>query len=151
MTEPINTRDDHYCFGCGRLNPSGLHLKFYPLTDGTGVWATFTPERVHEGFTGMVHGGIVTAVLDEAMGWAVSAREIWAVTGRISVEFRAPVKVGRETIVSGRIANDRGRALELTGELRQREGDRLLARATATFVRVPASRAREWQERYLGE
>src|SRR5215212_2432892 len=126
---PINTRDDHFCFGCGGLNPNGLHLKFFPLPDQNGVWTSFTPERIHEGFTGMVHGGIITTLLDEAMGWAVTAQEIWAVTGRLAVEFRAPVEVGVATVVSGQIANDRGRALEVTGELRRRDDDRLLARA----------------------
>jgi acyl-coenzyme A thioesterase PaaI-like protein len=115
------------------------------------VWATFTPERIHEGFTGMVHGGIITTLLDEAMGWAAHSQEIWAVTGRLAVEFRAPVEVGVETIVSGRIEQDRGRALEISGELRRRDDDRLLARATATFVRVPESKAIEWRARYIGD
>jgi acyl-coenzyme A thioesterase PaaI-like protein len=146
----VNARDDHYCFGCGALNPNGLHLKFFPTPGQSGVWASFTPERIHEGFTGMVHGGIITTLLDEAMGWAVYAQEIWAVTGRLAVEFRAPVEIGVETVVSGQIASDRGRALDVTGELRRRDDDRLLARATATFVRVPEAKASEWRARYLG-
>jgi len=146
---PVNVRDDHYCFGCGGLNPIGLRLKFFPLSDKPGVWASFTPRREYEGFNGMVHGGIITTLLDEAMGWAVSAREIWAVTGRLAVEFRAPVEIGVETIVCGVIDNDRGRALELSAELRQRHDERLLARATATFIRVPEAKASEWRTRYL--
>jgi acyl-coenzyme A thioesterase PaaI-like protein len=150
-TIAVNARDDHYCFGCGGLNPNGLHLKFFPIPDQPGVWASFTPDRIHEGFTGIVHGGIITTVLDEAMGWAAYAQEIWAVTGRLVVEFRAPVEVGVETIVSGTIEQDRGRALEIAGELRRRDDDRLLARATATFVRVPEAKAIEWRERYFGK
>src|SRR3712207_6174508 len=90
----VNARDDHHCFGCGRLNPHGLRLQFFELEESRGVWADFTPTREHEGFTGMVHGGIVTAVLDEAMGWAVFVGGAWAVTGRLAVEFREPVQVG---------------------------------------------------------
>lgn len=145
----VNARDDHYCFGCGGLNPNGLHLRFFPIPDKPAVWASFTPERVHEGFTGMVHGGIITTLLDEAMGWAAYAQEIWAVTGRLTVEFRTPVEVGVETVVSGEIVGDRGRVLDVVGELRRREDDRLLARASGTFVRVPEAKAREWRARYL--
>ena len=95
----IEVRDDHYCFGCGRLNPFGLKLTFYRSPDG--VLAPFTPEQRHEGYTGVVHGGIVTTVLDEVMAWALYAQEIWAVTGDLKVRFRRPVAVGAPTIASG--------------------------------------------------
>jgi acyl-coenzyme A thioesterase PaaI-like protein len=85
------------------------------------------------------------------MGWAVFARGVWAVTGRLAVEFRQPVEVGARTRVSGRIATDRGRVLEVEAELRRDGDDLLLARATATFMRVPEAKARDWQRRYLSD
>lgn len=146
---PLATRDDHHCFGCGRLNPHGLHLVFAPLAKGDGVAAPFTPRAVHEGFFGVVHGGIITAVLDEAMGWAVFARDIWAVTGKLAVTFRQPVAVGVPTRTIGRVVADRGRLLDVAAELRRTDDDALLADATATFVRVPESQAQAWRDRYL--
>ena len=146
----LNVRDDHHCFGCGRLNPHGLQLDFYPLADGDGLWATFTPTQVHEGFAGVVHGGIVTAVLDEIMGWAVFVRGAWAVTGRLTISFRKPVEVGVPTRAVGRVVADRGRLLDVAAELRRAADDLLLADATATFARVPEEQARAWRERYLG-
>ncbi len=77
---PLAVRDDHYCFGCGQMNPYGLHLHFYVNEDGDGVSAPWTPAREHEGFTGISPGGIITTVLDEVMGWALYQRDIWAVT-----------------------------------------------------------------------
>ncbi len=142
-------RGDHHCFGCGRLNPHGLHLVFAPLAAENGVAATFTPRTEHEGFFEVVHGGIITAVLDEAMGWAVFVRDIWAVTGKIAVTFRKPVAVGVPTRAIGRVVADRGRLLDVAAELRRGEDDALLADATATFVRVPASQAGVWRDRYL--
>ena len=139
---------DHRCFGCGRLNPHGLKLEFFGREDGSLLWAPFTPTRDHEGFQGVVHGGIVSAVLDEVMGWALFARDVWAVTGRLSVAFRRPVEVGVATRASGWMVADRGRALAGAGELRREEDGILLAEATATFVRVPEERARAWRERY---
>ncbi len=66
-----SVRDDHGCFGCGRLNLHGLRLRF--VQEGDGVRAPFTPRLVDEGYGGVVHGGIVATLLDEAMAWACSA------------------------------------------------------------------------------
>lgn len=141
--------DDHHCFGCGRLNPHGLRLQFYLADDG--VAAPFTPEQRHEGYTGVVHGGIVTTVLDEVMAWALYARGIWAVTGDLRVRFRRPVEVGMPARATGRLVSEHGRLIEVAGELRRVSDEALLAEATGTFVRVPEDMARTWEERYLGD
>lgn len=74
--QPLIVPNDHFCFGCGRLNARGLQLEFAFTPENDAVWAPFTPCREHEGFAAIVHGGIVTAVLDEVMGWALFARGI---------------------------------------------------------------------------
>ncbi len=151
MTEPntpINSADDHYCFGCGRLNPNGLHLHFYALEDGSGIWAPFTPAREQEGYMGMVHGGIITTVLDEVMAWSLYQLDIWAVTGRMSMAFKRPVEVGVETRAIGRLVHDRGRLLDVRGELVRASDGVVLAEAEAVFARVPAAQATAWRDRY---
>jgi len=147
--QPLIVRDDHFCFGCGRLNAHGLQLQFAVTPERDGVWAPFRPSRAHEGFAEIVHGGIVTAVLDEVMGWALFARGIWAVTATIEVKFRKPVAVDVATRAIGRIGRDRGRILQVSGELRRESDDLLLAQATGSFVRVPESQAQAWRDRYL--
>lgn len=147
QTEPINTRDDHNCFGCGRLNLHGLQLKFY-LT-GNGVYAPFTPGPAQEGYVGLIHGGIITTVLDEVMAWSLYRLEIWAVTAKIEVVFRQPVEVGVAIRATGRLVKDRRRLLDVAAEMRRTSDDLLLATAIATFARVPAGQAGAWQERYL--
>lgn len=147
-TERLNRRDDHGCFGCGHLNPIGLRLDLRRTEDGAGVWACFTPGAEHEGFAGIAHGGIVTAVLDEVMGWAVFARGVWAVTAKLAVSFWAPVEVGQPTRATGWVFADRGRLLDVRVELRGEPHGPLLAEATATFARVPERRALAWQARY---
>jgi acyl-coenzyme A thioesterase PaaI-like protein len=145
----LNVRDDHHCFGCGRLNPHGLQLTFYHGEDGS-LWAPWTPDQKHEGYTGIAHGGVITAVLDEVMAWTVYAKQIWAVTGKINVTFRKPVEMNVPTRAIGRIVADRGRVLEMAAEMRRDEDNLLLAKATATFIRVPEEQAAAWRERYLG-
>ncbi|HEV2107951.1 MAG TPA: PaaI family thioesterase [Thermomicrobiales bacterium] len=143
----INARGDHGCFGCGRLNPHGLRLRFFPTEEG--VYTPFTPEPVHEGYTGLVHGGIITTVLDEVMAWSLYRLEIWAVTAKIDVVFRRPLEVGVETRAIGRLMADRRRLLDVAAELRRASDDLLLATATATFARVPEQQAAAWQGRYV--
>lgn len=147
--EPAGRRTDHNCFGCGRGNDAGLQLSFTDDPDGNGVRTTFVPAAHVEGYTGLVHGGIITTVLDEVMAWSLARHGIWAVTGALTTRYREPIRIGQPTLATGAIVRDRGRALELRGEIRDRDDRRLLAEATATFIRVPEAQAKEWAERYV--
>ncbi|HEY4685822.1 MAG TPA: PaaI family thioesterase, partial [Dehalococcoidia bacterium] len=91
-----------WCYACGDLNPLGLHVHFR-MEDDWAV-ASFEALREHQGYPGFVHGGIVSALLDEAMGWATYGRGIWAVTGKMETRFRGVVPIGRPLAVRGRIA-----------------------------------------------
>lgn len=144
----LAVREDHYCFGCGRENPHGLKLTFFTAEDG-GIRTDWTPSRENEGFTGIAHGGIITTVLDEVMGWAVYHRRLWAVTARIGVGFRKPVEIGVPTVAAARIVAEQGRKLTVTADLRRATDGLLLADAEAVFIKVPEERAREWQARYI--
>src|SRR3712207_1107554 len=108
-------RSDHECFGCGDDNPIGLHLQF--AADGGSVRASFVPGPHHQGFGGIVHGGIISTVLDEAMAWATARAGYWAMTGDMRVRFRRPLTVGESTVVSARVSNTRGRLVTTVGEL----------------------------------
>lgn len=143
----VNTATDHGCFGCGERNPIGLHLKFYRHNDG--IQAQFTPNESFEGYVHMMHGGIVATLLDEAMSWAVIDRGYLAVTAKMDVHFRRPVPVSESLTVIGRVERDRRRAIEASGEIRNREGT-VLASATGLFMRVSESQQQSWEATYLG-
>jgi acyl-coenzyme A thioesterase PaaI-like protein len=128
-----------WCYACGDLNPLGLHLHF--RVDGEWAVAEFTATKEHQGYPGFVHGGIVSTLLDEAMGWATYGRGIWAVTGRMETRFRGIVPTGRRLEVRGRIVRDRGKTLELRAELRDEAGS-LLAEADGVFFKVQGEQAR---------
>ena len=147
---PINVDLDHNCFGCGDLNAHGLHLRFYPDERG-GVWSPFVPAERFEGYTGMVHGGVISTVLDEVMAWSLYRNEIWAVTGTLAIRYRSPIRVGERTRAVGWVVDRRGRRIEAAGEIRREEDGKVLASATATFVQVPEAQAEEWRARYLGD
>ena len=136
---------DHWCFACGRANPSGLHLDFEVARDR--ATARFVARREHSGFDDTVHGGIVTTLLDEAMGWAIFHQGVWGVTGKLTVTFRKPVAVGEELTVTGRITKGTRRAIYAHAELRGAQ-ETLLAEADALFLVMPEERRRELERRY---
>ncbi len=80
------------CFVCGPENPVGLRLRFSP--QGPGVAAEFVPGEEHIGWEGVIHGGLIAAVLDDAMANIWAWRGTPAVTTSISVRFRRPVRPG---------------------------------------------------------
>ena len=133
------------CFGCGSENPRGLGMRFR-LEDGRAV-AEFTPPAYLQGYPGHVHGGGVATMLDEAMGWAVYGRGIWAVTARMTMRFRRPVPRGKPLTIGGWVTRDRGRFLELRSELRS-DGGALLAEAEGIFARVSGRQADDLRRVY---
>jgi uncharacterized protein (TIGR00369 family) len=147
-TPPINEAlVDHHCFGCGNMNPIGLQLRFRRPEAG-GVWATFTPEREHEGYLGMTHGGILSTILDEAMSWAITADGDLGVTARMNLTFRQPARIGEELRVVARVTKRRGRLIDAEAELVNAASGQTIASAEARFLRVSPEQAATWREGY---
>jgi len=121
------------CFGCGPANPIGLHLRFEQADDG-GVVATFEPQPAHQGWDGVMHGGLVGVLLDEAMAWAAADKTEMYYTGRLAIRYRRPVRTGATLQVRGWITRDRGRTLQTRAELQDVAGQ-ALAEAEALFIR----------------
>jgi acyl-coenzyme A thioesterase PaaI-like protein len=134
-----------YCFGCGDLNPAGLKLQF--RFEGNKAVADLVPQDRHQGYPGVMHGGVMAAALDEAMGWAMYSCGVWAVTGKMEVKFRQPLPLHRKATVWGEVIRNRGRWLEVRGEIRSEEG-RLMAESYGLFMRLPEERVRELEETY---
>ena len=101
--------NDNSCFACGKANPHGLRLDIRPT--GDGVELDFTPPEKFQGWRGIVHGGIVSTILDELLAWACTARGYDSVTGELSVRFRRPMRVGEPVHGTGRITKEKGRLL----------------------------------------
>lgn len=128
----MKLKDDHWCFACGDQNPHGLHLDDLRLEDGECV-CTFTPQRWHQGWAEMVHGGITATLLDEVMTHVLWRRGLDGVTAEMTVRLKRPVPVGESVTARGRIERRRGRMAEVAGELRLSDGE-LAATATAKFI-----------------
>ena len=128
----LNLEIDQYCFACGPDNPIGLKLKFEYQSDG--VVARFTPAKEHQGYLNMVHGGILSTILDEAMAHVVLARNLRAVTARMSVSFKKPTRIGEELTVTGRIIEKKGKIIKTAAVITQ--NGIVTAEAIADFLTV---------------
>jgi acyl-coenzyme A thioesterase PaaI-like protein len=145
MPEKINPQ--RLCFGCGDLNACGLKLNF--RTEDNRATAEFVPDERHQGYPGVVHGGVTSAALDEAMGWAMYGAGVWTMTGKMEVKFRQPFPVGSKAVVMGEVTRNRGRWVEVRGEVRGDDGA-LVAESRGIFMRLPEEKVRELEETFFG-
>lgn len=96
---PLNSA----CFVCGEENPHGLHLAFQ--ADGDRASTVWTPRIGWESFQGIIHGGVISSVLDEAMAKAIISGGHEAFTADLRIRFRKKVCVGDVVSVSGWVVN----------------------------------------------
>jgi acyl-coenzyme A thioesterase PaaI-like protein len=130
-----DTTDYQRCFVCGQRNPYGLHLVFQ--LDQDTIVADFHPREEHQGFPGVIHGGIVAAVLDEALGRTslLSNNPEWTMTGRLEVRYRRYVPYGPLLRVRARLDAERRRVLQASGALTLAEDESvILAEAHGVFL-----------------
>ena len=103
------------CFGCGLDNPIGLHLDGF-VAEGDELLATFNPRAAYQGFAGVLHGGILAALLDETLAWtAMMVEGQYVVTANLELKYRKPAPADRPYELRGRIEDRRGRRLKLAG------------------------------------
>jgi acyl-coenzyme A thioesterase PaaI-like protein len=130
----IPPHHDPACWGCGD-NPFGIHLR-EPDEEGSREYESYLEfDERHQGGPGLVHGGLVSAALDEACGLLVTWYRFPCVTGQLFVHFRRPVAINTELLVRARIDDEHGRRVHASGEIV--DGDDILAQARAAFVHVP--------------
>ena len=131
----ITTTD--MCFACGKDNPHSLKLKVE--WDGKTAKAKFTPNEFHQGFAGIVHGGVISTILDELMGQAAYRAGIKCVTGTMLVKFKRPLSVGEPVIVSASVTREVRRLVEIEAKMTLLDGTPV-AEAQATEV-IPSWKA----------
>lgn len=123
--------DDGFCFACGQNNPIGLKLKFVGIA-GRYV-AKCVMDKNYQSFNGVLHGGIITTLLDEAMGGYLFHLKQPAYTGKLEVRYRRPTPTGEQLTVSGWIAGRKRNVVEMRSEIALSDGT-ITAEATAKMV-----------------
>ncbi len=134
----IDTRNYKQCFGCGQDNPIGLKLSFQ--WDGKTARANFTPTELYQGWSGLLHGGITTCILDEAMSWAVLFEGINCVTTKIQARLRRLTSINEPLVVTASIIRKTRKLVETSAVLSSKDGT-VIAEGTATHFIVNSNTA----------
>jgi uncharacterized protein (TIGR00369 family) len=130
------------CYVCGVENPAGLRLPFRKAEDG-GSRAEYVARPEHAGWPGVIHGGLLFTLMDEAVAWACTYAGSRCVTAKAEARFRSPAEVGANLVITGRVTHTTSRALRARAEIRHGDaGGPLIAELEATMA-VARDRGRE--------
>ena len=137
MQDPDKLNDQttyQRCFACGRRNENGLHMVFH--RQGDRITADFVPLVHHQGFPGVLHGGVIATLLDETMSRTGALRREWLVTARLDIRYREPAPIGQPLLVWGEIARQRKGAVDAVGAVERGDGT-VVADARGLFLELP--------------
>ena len=133
VLQAIPNSENQTCFACGPNNPNGLKMKF--TTDGERVYSFMRAPLTMTGWDQTVHGGILTTMLDEVMGWSVIylLKKI-GMTKSITVDFNKAVYAGERLTVVGGIQEQRSERDSLMHGAIYNEKNTLCVEATGQFT-----------------
>ncbi len=136
------------CFVCGRKNPAGLHLEFYEDTEAQQLVAPLHIPAHYQGYPGIVHGGILTAILDEISGRAINIgqdeEQFW-VTAKLEMRYRKPTPTETPLTAVGWVVRKRRRAAEVAGQIRLPDGT-VTAEIQAVVICPPEETIQKWAQ-----
>lgn len=149
----VKQPNSRMCFICGLENPAGLHLHFYEIAPGI-VEAAYTAPEHFQGYPGVLHGGIVGALIDEISGRAHMGSDPTAprfmLTARLEIKYRRNVPVGKALRIVGNARRARGKAAEAWGGIYLQETGELLAEGTTLLIDVPEGQLEQARLAELG-
>lgn len=127
-----NFADDGYCFVCGPENPMGLKLDF--AFDGKTIRTEYVPPKEHQGYMDIVHGGIVSALLDEVMVKVAIELGKPAVTAQMDIRLKKAVSIGTKITISAEITKETRKTLEAYAKATV--NDEIVADARGKLVKI---------------
>lgn len=136
-TPQASARD---CFVCGVKNPFGLHIQFFETEPGI-VEADFSLPDTFQGYPGIIHGGVIAAILDEAAGrshMGTGEQPRFMVTAKLELRYRKNVPVNQPLHLVGRAGFSKARTATATSSIYNQQ-DELLAEADVVLVNMPES------------
>ncbi|EOI6441436.1 TPA: PaaI family thioesterase [Yersinia enterocolitica] len=134
MNRYLNAKKSHECCmvcGSSENTPNALELIFSQQQDGS-VCATYEVNHKHQGYSGLLHGGMTSTLLDAAMTHRLFMEGIQALTAELTVRFISPVSLGQTLMVCARLVGQRRGVYQLEAWLT--DGPLRVARASAKFI-----------------
>jgi acyl-coenzyme A thioesterase PaaI-like protein len=136
----IKQPNSKMCFICGLENPVGLHLHIYEIEPGV-VESTYLAPDHFQGYPGVLHGGIVAAIVDEIAGRTLMGSDPmnprFMFTAKIEVKYRKNVPIGKELKIIGKAGKSRRNSAEGWAGIYDMETNELLAEGYVLLIDVP--------------
>jgi acyl-coenzyme A thioesterase PaaI-like protein len=136
------------CYGCGRLNRHGRHLK--TVWDGEESVSVYTPHPYEIALPGFVNGGVLASLIDchatgtaAAVAYRAEGREMGSlpahrfVTASLHVDFLSPTPLGPPLEIRGRLESIEGRHVVVDAHISV--AGRITVRGRVLSVEIPAS------------
>jgi uncharacterized protein (TIGR00369 family) len=127
------------CFVCGENNPNGLRLTFEIDKVRQTLKTTFVASPTFQGWDGVVHGGIISTLLDEAMAKLVYELGFQAVTASLEIKFKKPAPILEPLNIYGEVTEINKRLIKAKAHVAKKDGT-ILAAGSSTFVRHSPTR-----------
>lgn len=133
---------DKECFACGPENSHGLQMKFE--TNGEKLRSLVKVPEHLRGWSNLVHGGIISTMIDEAMSWsAIYLHKRFILTKSMNINFKKPVIIEKELKVYGYLLEKKSdRQVVMAAEIVDEAGD-ICASGTGEFVLFTADQFAE--------
>jgi len=125
------------CFVCGVNNPNGLQLSFEIDKERQTLKTTFVASPTFQGWDGIVHGGMIGTLLDEAMAKLVYELGYQAITASLEIKFKKPAPILEPLNVYGQITKVSKRLIRAKAHVAKEDGT-ILATGTSTFLKQSA-------------
>ena len=122
------------CFVCGKNNPGGLQLSFEIDKERQTLKTTFVASPTFQGWDGIVHGGIISTLLDEAMAKLIYELGYQAVTASLEIKFKKPAPILEPLRVYGEITEVSKRLIRAKAHVAKEDGT-ILAEGKSTFIK----------------
>ncbi|MDD2899975.1 MAG: PaaI family thioesterase [Desulfuromonadaceae bacterium] len=109
--------DDDNCFICGKNNPVGFKAVFDMDPERRRAQTTVRIPEVYQGWQGITHGGIISALLDEVSAQACMGVGLQIVTSEIRLRYRAPIPTGSLVTAIGEVVGERRRLVDVKSRI----------------------------------
>jgi uncharacterized protein (TIGR00369 family) len=127
------------CFVCGEKNPNGLRLSFEIDKERQTLKTTFVANPTFQGWDGIVHGGIISTLLDEATAKLVYELGYQAVTASLEIRFKKPAPILEPLSIYGEVTEVTKRLVKAKAHVAKEDGT-ILATGIATFVKSSSTK-----------
>ncbi len=128
------------CFICGLENPVGLHLHIYEVEPGI-IETTYNAPEYFQGYPGVLHGGIVGAIIDEVAGRSHMGSDPdnprFMFTAKLEVKYRKNVPVGKPLKIIGKAGKSKSKTAEAWAGIYDAQTNELLAEGNTLLINVP--------------